>query len=51
MRCVMPCDVEFSAESAAGQMISSIMVGAAQTRKLGTTGAASPGALQDRELF
>lgn len=51
MRYVMPCDVEFSAESAAGQMISSIMVGAAQTRKLVITGTVSPGALQDRELF
>ncbi|CAM8663021.1 hypothetical protein MCEMSEM18_01139 [Comamonadaceae bacterium] len=51
MRCAMPCDVEFSAESAAGQIISSIMVGAAQTRKLGARGTASPGALQDRELF
>jgi hypothetical protein len=51
MRCVMPCDVEFSAESAAGQMISSIMVGAAPTRKLATTGGASRGDLQDRELF
>ena len=51
MRCVLPCDVEFSAESAVGQMISSIMVGAAQTRKPVTTGTVSPGALQDRELF
>ena len=51
MRCVLPCDVEFSAESAAGQIISSIMVGVAQTRKSVTTGTASPGALQDRELF
>lgn len=51
MCCVMPCDVEFSAESAAGQMISSIMVGAAPTRKPATTGGASRGVLQDHGLF
>lgn len=51
MRCVMPCVVEFSAESAAGQIISSILAGAAPTRKLTATGGASPGGLQGRELF